>query len=301
MSSRRAKSISNQATSRASLGCLAAFFGVFAAFGIVFLVMALRGSVQGSRIAALVVPIIFTLVGVGGVAFALRGLFARRGAAVKSSAARMPEVADSAAPRQLEPDMGGATRLLVFLGFAVFWNGITSVFVTIAVRSHLTGKPEWFLSIFIIPFVLIGLGLIGAVVYQALALFNPSVRLVLDPGVVRLGERATFSWSVVGQVHRMRALRIDLVGREEATYQRGTDTYTDKHEFAELPLCASGGDVPVEPAGTSSFDLPADTMHSFESRHNKIKWFVRVKGDVPRWPDVSAEYRIDVAPQAGGR
>ena len=44
------------------------------------------------------------------------------------------------------------------LAFCVIWNGIVAVFVVMAVRGHLAGQPDWFLTLFIIPFVLIGLG-----------------------------------------------------------------------------------------------------------------------------------------------
>jgi len=37
-------------------------------------------------------------------------------------------------------------------------------------------------------------------------------------------------------------------------------------------------------------------MHSFESPHNKITWFVKVTGDIPRWPDIDEAFPIRIRP-----
>jgi len=38
------------------------------------------------------------------------------------------------------------------LAFCIAWNGIVAAFVTMAVRSYFTDKPDWLLTLFIIPF-----------------------------------------------------------------------------------------------------------------------------------------------------
>jgi hypothetical protein len=38
-------------------------------------------------------------------------------------------------------------------------------------------------------------------------------------------------------------------------------------------------------------------MHSFESSHNKIIWKVKLHGDIPRWPDVSETYTLNIVPK----
>jgi hypothetical protein len=40
-------------------------------------------------------------------------------------------------------------------------------------------------------------------------------------------------------------------------------------------------------------------MHSFKSANNKIVWTLQLSGEIPRWPDVSEEFEIDVLPQGG--
>ena len=51
-------------------------------------------------------------------------------------------------------------------------------------------------------------------------------------------------------------------------------------------------------AGRGTFAIPADTMHSFASRHNKIIWSIVLHGEISGWPDVKTEFPINVAPLA---
>ena len=39
------------------------------------------------------------------------------------------------------------------LAFCVIWNGVVWVFAAIAIGGHLAGHPDWFLTLFIVPFV----------------------------------------------------------------------------------------------------------------------------------------------------
>ncbi len=64
-------------------------------------------------------------------------------------------------------------KLIGMILIAAFWNGIVSVFLWQIVLSFRRGDPEWFLCLFMTPFVLVGLGLMAGVVYFLLALANP--------------------------------------------------------------------------------------------------------------------------------
>ena len=132
-------------------------------------------------------------------------------------------------------------RFFGMLAIALFWNGITSVFVYHALDSFRTSQPEWFLTIFITPFVLVGLGLIGGVFYQALAWRNPVLRVTAPADGVALGAELAFAWEFTGQTQRLRGLAIELQGLESATYTRGTNTVTDREVFARE---SSGDDRP---------------------------------------------------------
>lgn len=50
---------------------------------------------------------------------------------------------------------------LSVLGFCLFWNGITGVFIANWIRDILNNNPDWFFAVFLTPFVLIGLGILS--------------------------------------------------------------------------------------------------------------------------------------------
>ncbi len=151
---------------------------------------------------------------------------------------------------------------------------------------------EIFFGLFMIPFVLVGLGLIGAAVYQFIALFGPKVELTVSQAAVPLGGTINVNWKLSGK-QNVTKLQIFLEGREEATYRRGTDTYTDKNTFCVLDVTDA---MSSTKQGNASVQIPAGTMHSFEASNNKIIWQLVVKGEIPIWPDIKEEYPIAVLP-----
>ena len=192
------------------------------------------------------------------------------------------------------------TPLGKFIGlcvFALIWNGIVSVFVVIAIKSHLEGNPEWFLTLFMIPFVLIGLGVIMAALWQFLAIFNPKPVLEVNTASPALGQTLIIDWRFEGRVERIETVTISLLATERATYQRGTDTVTDTHEFYNMALAETSNLNDIMTGSHVEAVLPADTMHSFEARHNKIEWQLQVRGKIRRWPDVKHDFKLVVQPQ----
>ncbi len=183
----------------------------------------------------------------------------------------------------------------IILG-AVLWNSITGVFVTIAVKSHLNGNPEWFLTFFIIPFVLIGIGFLGGIVYQCLALLNPSPVLEVNTATPMLGETLTVDWRLQGRVGRIATLTLSLVGEEQATYRRGTNTVTDKHAFYDETILETSDLAEIFGGGRLETLIPADVMHSLDADNNKIVWSLKAVGDIKRWPDMKAEFLLVVRP-----
>ena len=201
-------------------------------------------------------------------------------------------------PVELVPAASRGLKVLGTLLVAVFWNGIVSVFLVQLFRGD-GGGFSWFLALFLTPFVVIGLVLIGAFASQVLALSNPVPRLTLNRRVLRPGERLEVDWQMRGRVQALRRLRLSLEGREEATYRRGTDTRTDREVFATVDLLDTG-DPATMAAGRVLHALPPRLMHTFTAKNNKIVWALRVRGEIPRWPDVDEEFVVTLAPPARG-
>jgi len=233
-----------------------------------------------------VVPLVFLLVGVGGLLHFVRSGF--------KPTPTIP-ASKPTGPVTLKPPVSPVTKLIGTICVAAFWNGIVSVFVWQAVKSWQRGQPEYFLTLFMIPFVLIGLGLIGAVGYFFLALFNPRVRLTVDSFSVPVGGTVNLQWQVSGRITALRRVAIVLVGREEATYRRGTTTVTDKEVFTTIPVFETVNPWDM-PSGRARLMIPPGTMHTFRGDNNKILWTLVIHGDIPLWPDVKEEYEITVLP-----
>jgi hypothetical protein len=235
----------------------------------------------------------------GGVMFGLRkarqpSLDARL---IQRGAPRQPEAGTAAAdgPATLRASASPFGKFVVTLIFALFWNGIVSVFVAEAVQGFARDRPDWFLTLFLIPFVLVGAGLVLAAGWAMLALFNPRVVLTVSTARAPLGKTIEVAWDLAGRARSVRRLRLTLEGREEATYQRGTNTVTDTSVFATIEI-AQAADAFAIATGRAAVTVPADSMHTFEATHNKVLWRLKVHGEIRLWPDIDNEYAIVVLP-----
>ena len=256
------------------------------------------------------IPLVFLLIGVGGLVFMVRSGRGGTPALSESASVRLSRLHSSAAPssqpavwdeadaasKVLKPQFSPVGKLLGAILMAAFWNGIVSVFVVNVIQGWRRHSGEWFQTIFMIPFVAVGLGLIGYVFYSLLALFNPRPRLTVTPGAVPLGEAVEVKWELTGRADRIRHLRLHLEGREEATYQRGTNTATDRSVFAKVELANITDRLAIR-GGQARVVLPAGLMHSWTAGHNKIIWSLHIRGDIPWWPDLKEEFPLTVLPR----
>ena len=237
------------------------------------------------------IPLVFILAGWGIAHHGWKKIRVRRA----DKEVTIADVAQTTGPLHLEPQVGPIGKVGGALFFALFWNGIVSVFVWQAWKSWERGSPDWFLTIFLVPFVLVGLASFGFVGHFLLALANPRPRLTLTPGRPRLGDNFRLGWRFTGRAGRLGHLHIFLEGREEATYRRGTDTITESEVFATFDLLDTENDWEI-PQGTVDLTIPIDSMHSFEADANKIIWEIKIEGDIARWPDVDQSFPVTIAP-----
>lgn len=202
-----------------------------------------------------------------------------------------------AGPAVLTPRHSPMAKFIGAIFITLFWNGIVSVFVVMAVKSWMRGSPEIFLSLFMIPFVAVGLALAGFLVMTFLNLFNPRIALAVNSQQVALGGALEVRWNFRGAVSRLQRLKIFLEGREEARYRRGTRDYTDREVFARLTVIETDDPQRIR-EGQTQFVVPPTLMHSWESVDNKIVWELKVAGEIPRYPDVDEEFAFTVLPRA---
>ena len=201
----------------------------------------------------------------------------------------------STGPRVLKSQ---ATPLIAFIAsilVCLFWNGIVSVFVGFAIHGFIKGDPQWFLTIFMVPFVLVGLLLVLWVLHSFLSLFNPRPIITMQTPELWLGGHIDIRWQFSGNPSRIRQLKIQLEGQERATYRRGTTTHTDTATFATIPLAdtTTTSEIPI---GQAAAEIPLRTMHSFKSKQNEIAWSLVVHGDIKFWPNVNQRFSLVILP-----
>ena len=268
-----------------------------------------RGVTPGMLL--LLAPLLFAGVGAGGVYFTVRqagrGAGAAPGAPSGTAWPRnqgpppqrfVPSARGPASARSsltLKPAQSPGVKLAVMSGIARFWNGIVSVFLYNVVTGWSSGRGEVCLTIFLVPFVAVGVGLIVGMFYTLLALFNPRCTVTLSRDDLALGESVEFRWAFTGRYDRIHRLVLRVEGREEATYRRGTSTYTDKNVFYAQDLVDTTRATDVH-SGTANWTVPADSVHSLATGNNTIVWTLAVHGHIHGWPDVDEEFPLRVAP-----
>ncbi len=199
-------------------------------------------------------------------------------------------------PVVLKPEVGRLAQTIGVLFVALFWNGIVSIFLYQVFKSFGEGNPQWFLAVFLIPFVLVGIGALFVVFYSFLALFNPRVEITLTPGTPRMGEPFFLEWRIEGNTRRLKHLSILLEAEEVATYRRGTDSVTVRNIFEQVELASQDISTVTDFSGSTDLAIPMESTHSFKSANNQILWTIKVHGRIRRWPDINAIFPVQVLP-----
>jgi hypothetical protein len=200
-------------------------------------------------------------------------------------------------PQVLTASSSKIGRLVGLLIFALIWNGIVlAIFGTVEIH----GAMGWGVRLFAIPFLVVGLVLIGLTIRAFLALLNPVPKVTISRSALRPGESAELKWEFSGRYDRISSLSITLEGREEATYRRGTDTHTDRQPFRNTTLVETSKPMDIR-AGKANLAIPAGAMHSFKSRNNAIVWELTVHGEIANWPDVKETFRLAILPAAAAK
>lgn len=206
----------------------------------------------------------------------------------KFAGKKQTDVPRSSGPEILKSRGGGSmTKFVTILIVAGIWNGIVYLLFV---------KDAPF--IFKLIFGGFGLGLIAATWHAFLSLFNPRLDVEADTRHVRLGELLRLKWEIRGKQRTIKKFTIQLIGQEEATYRRGTDTYTDRNIFFTRTVAEQESGA-LQGQGTQTIAIPRDTMYSWQSSNNKIVWFVKFTGVIEKWPDVKEEYEINLLPLKG--
>jgi hypothetical protein len=190
-------------------------------------------------------------------------------------------------------------RLWFAMSFCLVCSGLSSVLVVVAVNSHLSGNPEWFLTAFLAPLIVINA---WSVVYFLRELWSqarigPTFVEIEDHPLLPGTEYAVF----LAQTGRIsfKLLEMVLLCSEEATYHQGTDIRTETRVVREQ-IVFQQTSAHVEPGSPlevrQTVRIPNDAMHTFQSSHNAVHWRLVVRGIPDTGPDFTRSFPVIVYP-----
>ncbi len=249
-------------------------------------------------------PLPFMSIGFGGLWWYFKkrreGNSVSRPLARRAAAARVPGQPAPAVGGEWIKVGGSRWAAFIFLTiFALFWNGIISFGVRDAWSglSDGSGMGRIFgggLGLFMIPFVVIGIGLACGALYCFVALFSPRYEMKLGEGRLVPGRSVPVHWRRAGGRGQPRDFTLLLVGREEATFSQGSSSSTAKSVFHEKVLFETTVPQAMD-QGRAELAIPADAVPSFHGEHNRIRWLLCLRATVPGLPDLKDEREIAVA------
>lgn len=196
-----------------------------------------------------------------------------------------------------------AGRLIVATAFCLIWNGSASVLVGLVIHSLLSGRPQWFATLFTVPFLAIGIWSIYDFVRQMVihtGIGPTNVEVSEHP--LHPGGQYRVSLSQAGRLW-LKVLTLNLVCEEVATYRQGTDIRTETKAVFDRQIFRRT-DFRIEPGlpfeQECPLDIPEEAAPSFQSEHNAVNWKVVVRGTAEGWPPYERSFPIIVYPPHDG-
>ncbi len=190
-------------------------------------------------------------------------------------------------------------RLGLLGGAAATVLAAAMLFGWMAAQQILAGQPDWFLTLFCLPWVTVGsilaIQFAGQLMFHAQA--GGTIVEISDHPLV-LGERYRVLLMQGGRL-KFRSLRLLLVCEERATYQQGTNTRTYARRVFEALLVNQetfGARAGAPAEWQAELELPELGMHSFRGLHNEVAWSIVVRGEPERWPPFEYVFPLVVYP-----
>jgi hypothetical protein len=189
---------------------------------------------------------------------------------------------------------------LVGLGlFSLLWNAVLVILAIGAGLDLAGGRIDWFLLTLLVPFA--GIGVAGIVLFVRelfLAAAVGTTQIEISDHPLRPGGRyaVLLAQAGAGLLHDL-SLSVEVV--EQATYHQGTDTRTESVVVLRQPV-REWHALQLDPGSRfeerTTFEIPGDTMHSFATEHNAVRWRLVVRGTPARWPAFMRIFPIVVHP-----
>ncbi|HFQ94372.1 MAG TPA: hypothetical protein ENK32_10205 [Anaerolineae bacterium] len=198
----------------------------------------------------------------------------------------------------MSPTSNNKTTRIIILVIAGVIPFCIFPFIVMSIGSDNAILPILFFCLPVI--LLVGGGGIwfGIRKYSHSRLGKPDILISKDE--LRVGESFSvqFAHTFANDI-TLEELKVQLVYRETATYQQGTNTRTVTYEdvIEEYELPAGDYRAGHMVAENYTMRIPPDGMHTLRVRRNQIQWFVRVKAGIPKLPDFVETFELTVIPE----
>lgn len=236
------------------------------------------------------IPLVFFLAGLGALLYAAFGTWASGyggvGGVTPATSAR--------GSARLAPASSRRTTVLVLAAFAFVADGVAVAVWVQFIHSWRRGDEFGGLSALTLIVTVVGILLLIALISQVLTLAGPRATLTIGAPTAVLGEQFTLTWALRGRRVAESRFTINLDGREIANHT-GQNNYSEENLFATFPIAEKRA-ADRATSGSTTFTIPADSMHSLDTPTAQIAWIFRVRAEVPNWPDTEDEFSLIVSP-----
>jgi hypothetical protein len=131
------------------------------------------------------------------------------------------------------------------------------------------------------------------ITHQILRCFNPMPVLVLSEQNIYSGSEIEVSWMFRGSTRSIYHLKLQLFGTENVSYGHGSSRRTEFSAFYSKVVFET--EAPDQIAkGFCMVKIPDESMHSFTSSDNEIRWEIVVRGSTRTRVDVNEIFPIQV-------
>jgi hypothetical protein len=180
--------------------------------------------------------------------------------------------------------------------FGLCWSAFSFIFVLVGLFNN----DLIFISVGSL-FVLLGLAIFAR---GALALYSRyrvgEPKIEISSRLLGIGERFTVSYAhTFARAVKVDKIHLQLIFRETAIYNRGTDTKTVRYDEIIRDFEERGDEFKQGSIINKTYELqiPPYGMHSLIVRRNKLQWFIKFRLDIPKLPDFVEEYELQVLPE----
>jgi len=192
-------------------------------------------------------------------------------------------------------------RLTVATLVFLILTAVVSALGVIVVNQHLAGRPDWFLTLFVVPLAMMDAWSVRYFFMELSAHARYGQTCVeishhpLHPNhdyEIFVSQSGRFSFP---------SFSVSLVCEEEASYSQGTDIRAEKRvvfkeEILRRESVRIDAGSPFEVTGTLS--VPDSAMHSFQSGHNAVRWKLVVTGTSAKRQTMSRSFPVIVQPES---